>query len=109
MYIAMKRSDTPLYAKLACGLCVWYALSPLDLVPDFIPFFGAVDDIIILPFLLWLSVKLVPDEIMKECEREAEEIWDSPLQRKKRYVIPVLIIWGLFLLWIWHVVKSFMY
>ena len=52
MYIAMKRSDTPLYSKLACGLFVYYALSPLDLIPDFIPVLGALDDFIILPFLM---------------------------------------------------------
>ena len=106
MYIAMKRSDTPLYAKLACAMCVWYALSPLDLVPDFIPVLGAVDDIVIMPFLIWLSIKLMPADIMAECEAEAEEIWTGDARRKKRYALPVLAIWCLLLLWMWHTVAK---
>ena len=74
VFLAMRRPDTPLYAKLAGGLFVYYALSPLDLIPDFIPLLGRADDMIILPFLAWLSFKLVPDEIMQECMREAENM-----------------------------------
>ena len=98
MYIAMKRSDTPLYAKLACGLCVYYVLSPLDVIPDFIPVLGMVDDVVILPFLLWLAVKLMPADIMAECLAQAQSDWHTA--NKKRYMIPVLVIWAVLLLWL---------
>ncbi len=100
MYIAMKRVDTPLYAKLACGLCVYYALSPLDIVPDFIPVLGAVDDVIILPFLMWLSMKLMPADIMEECMLQAVEEWQG--DKKKRYMLPVIAVWILLLIWVWN-------
>ncbi|MBR4035352.1 MAG: DUF1232 domain-containing protein [Oscillospiraceae bacterium] len=100
MYIAIKRDDTPLYAKLACGLCVYYVLSPLDIVPDFIPVLGAVDDVAVLPFLIWLSVKLMPDDIMEECMRQTKEDWQA--DKKKRYMLPVLAVWLIILLWAWH-------
>ena len=58
MFIAMRRSDTPLYAKIACGMLVWYVLSPIDVIPDFIPVLGMVDDFVILPFLMALCVCL---------------------------------------------------
>lgn len=103
MYIAMKRSDTPLYAKLACGLCVYYALSPLDIIPDFVPVLGAVDDVVIMPFLLWLAIKLMPEDIMAECEAQAREAWENS-GMKKRYMIPVLVVWALLLFWLWNLI-----
>ncbi len=101
MYIAMKRSDTPLYAKLACGLCVYYALSPLDIIPDFVPVLGAVDDVVVMPFLLWLAVKLMPEDIMAECTEQAKEEMQD-VQKKKRHMIPVLMVWVLLLFWGWN-------
>ena len=107
MYIAIRRADTPLYAKIACGLCVWYVLSPLDLVPDFIPVLGAVDDVIVLPFLMWLSVKLMPEDILEECKAQAKSLDPSDKKTKKRYMIPVLSVWALLLFWVFKLVYRF--
>ena len=107
MYIAIKRPDTPLYAKIACGLCVYYVLSPLDLVPDFIPVLGAVDDVLVLPFLLWLSVKLMPEDILNECKQQAKDIDHADRKTKKRYMIPVLAVWALLLFWAYNLVVKF--
>lgn len=100
MFLALHRKDTPLYAKLACGLCVYYVLSPVDLIPDFIPVLGALDDMAILPFLIWLSFKMVPDDIMDECLKQSAEIWQEGGERKMRYAIPIFIVWGLLAFWI---------
>ena len=104
MYIAMKRDDTPLYAKLACGLCVFYAVSPLDIIPDFVPVLGAVDDVVVLPFLMWLAVKLMPQDIMDRCIAQAQQDM-TEIESKKRYMLPVLFVWGLLILWCWHLVN----
>ena len=98
VFLAMRRPDTPLYAKLAGGLFVYYALSPLDLIPDFIPLLGRADDVIILPFLAWLSFKLVPDDIMNECMRQAENIQGGSFKQKMRYAVPVICVWLVILL-----------
>ena len=98
VFLAMRRPDTPLYAKLAGGLFVYYALSPLDLIPDFIPLLGRADDVIILPFLAWLSFKLVPDDIMNECMRQAENMQGGSFKQKMRYAIPVIWVWLVILL-----------
>ena len=108
MYIAMTRPDTPLYAKIAVGLCVWYALSPLDVVPDFIPVLGQVDDIIILPFLMWLALKLMPEDIMEECMQAVSENRTADTKFRKRYMIPVLAVWALLLFWIVNLVNTYM-
>ncbi|MBQ5326687.1 MAG: DUF1232 domain-containing protein, partial [Oscillospiraceae bacterium] len=80
----------------------------LDVVPDFIPVLGMVDDFVVLPFLMWLAVKLMPEDIMAECEAEAGEIWQHGGRIKKRYAIPVLAVWALLLFWIWTLIKQFM-
>ena len=63
---------TPWSAKVVLGLTLAYALSPVDLIPDFIPVLGYVDDLIIVPFGLWLAYVLVPRELWREHQREVE-------------------------------------
>lgn len=72
LYIAYKRSDVPFYAKLVSILVVGYALSPIDLIPDFIPVLGYVDDLILLPLGIALAIKLIPRDIMDECRQQSE-------------------------------------
>ena len=98
--LAMRRNDTPLYAKIAAGVCVFYALSPIDLIPDFIPVLGYLDDLIILPVLSWIAVRLIPKDIMEECTSQAEDIWQEGLQTRFRYALPVIIIWCLLAYWL---------
>lgn len=71
LFLAIKRRDTPLIAKILAGITVGYALSPIDIIPDFVPVLGYLDDIIILPLLIVWTVKLIPSEIMEECKFEA--------------------------------------
>ena len=93
LFLAMKRKDTPLIAKIAAGITVGYALSPIDLIPDFIPVLGYLDDLILLPLLIRLSVRLIPEEIMRECEAQAEGLWANGKPKKWRYAIPIIVIW----------------
>jgi uncharacterized membrane protein YkvA (DUF1232 family) len=57
-------------ARFFLGLLVAYALSPVDLIPDFIPVLGHLDDALILPLLVWLALRLVPREVLAECRKE---------------------------------------
>jgi uncharacterized membrane protein YkvA (DUF1232 family) len=95
MYLAYKRKDTPVIAKILIIITVGYALSPIDLIPDFIPVIGYLDDIIIVSFLIFLSIKLVPREIMDECREEAKDVWKNGKPKKWYYAIPIIIIWVL--------------
>ncbi len=70
--LASKRPDLPLYTRVLAGGVAIYALSPIDLIPDFIPIIGQVDDIILIPLGFLLAMKLIPEPIMKECRCEAE-------------------------------------
>jgi uncharacterized membrane protein YkvA (DUF1232 family) len=71
VFIALKRKDTPIIVKILALVTVAYALSPIDLIPDFIPVLGFLDDIIKLPGLVALIVKLMPSEVFEECRKEA--------------------------------------
>lgn len=62
----LKDSRTPKLSKFFLGLAVGYALNPIDLIPDFIPILGYLDDLVIVPVLIFIAVKLVPKEIMRK-------------------------------------------
>lgn len=70
LYKAYSHPKTPWYAKVAAGAALGYALSPIDLIPDFIPILGYLDDLIILPVLCVIAWKLIPEEILAEAESE---------------------------------------
>ncbi len=72
LWFAGKHPRTPWYAKGLGVFVVAYALSPIDLIPDFIPVLGYVDDMLLLPALIWLTVKLLPPEILAECRSQAD-------------------------------------
>ena len=73
LWFAGKNPRTPWYAKALGVFVVAYALSPIDLIPDFIPVLGYVDDVLLLPVLIWLAIRLLPPEVLAECRSQAEE------------------------------------
>jgi len=93
IFLAMGKKETPILAKIAAGITILYALSPIDIIPDFIPVLGYLDDLIILPILAALTVKLIPGEIMKNCIIEAGGLWKNGKPKKWYYAIPIVIIW----------------
>jgi uncharacterized membrane protein YkvA (DUF1232 family) len=93
LYLAYKRKDVSILAKILIFMAIGYALSPIDLIPDFIPIIGYLDDLLIVPFLIFLSMKLIPKEIMDECREEAKDLWKDGKPKKWYYAIPIIIIW----------------
>lgn len=100
VYLAYKNENTPIIAKVFAALTVGYALSPIDLIPDFIPIFGYLDDLIILPILIYIAIKLIPKEIMKECEEKSKDLWNEGKPKSWIYGLPVIIIWIMILLFL---------
>jgi uncharacterized membrane protein YkvA (DUF1232 family) len=96
VFIALKKKETPFPAKILAAVTVAYALSPVDLIPDFIPILGLLDDVILLPGLIALMIKLIPAEIFAECRKEAESLWPGGKPRNWYCALPVLLIWCLF-------------
>jgi len=104
VFLALKHKDTPLGAKILAAITIGYALSPIDLIPDFIPVIGYLDDLIILPALVVWTIKLIPPEVMAECREKSEGLWDNGKPKKWYYAIPIVIFWVLIILLI---VKTF--
>ena len=93
LVLATKHPRTPWYAR-ACGIVtLLYLLAPIDLIPDFIPVIGHLDDIILVPLGIWLTVKLIPKEVWAECEAEVAKREAQKLSKDWRGVLLVVGIW----------------
>jgi len=79
LWLAARDPRTPLAAKLLAGAVAGYALSPIDLIPDFIPVLGLLDDLVILPVGIWLALRLVPPEVLHQCRLRAAELAERPV------------------------------
>ena len=78
MWLAARDERTPLAAKLLAGAVAAYALSPIDLIPDFIPVLGLLDDLLIVPAGIWLVLKLIPTSLMAEFRERAARLAERP-------------------------------
>jgi uncharacterized membrane protein YkvA (DUF1232 family) len=94
VYLASRDPRVPWYVKWLAMAVAGYALSPIDLIPDFIPVVGYLDDLIIVPLGIWLVVSLVPDGIMAECRAKADIAGQRPISRTGMIVIIVLWLAG---------------
>ena len=95
LYLAARDSRTPWYAKLIVAAIVAYALSSIDLIPDFVPVLGYLDDLIFIPLGITLAIKLIPDSILAECRTHAQET----MQNGK----PVSWVAGTVIIFIWFI------
>lgn len=96
LWFARRHPRTPLAAKALGLFVVAYALSPIDLIPDFIPVLGYLDDVILLPALIWLTVKMLPDVVLMEC-RQMAQAWIAAQGTKPQ------VRWGaalIFVIWL---------
>ena len=93
LFIAMKKKETPIAAKIVAGLTIAYALSPIDLIPDFIPVLGYLDDVILLPSLAALAIRLIPPEVFDKCREEADGLWTGGKPKKWYFALPIVLLW----------------
>src|SRR5512146_2149103 len=83
LYLAYQDRRTPWYARLVAICVVGYLFSPIDLIPDFIPVLGYVDDLVLVPLGIALAIKLIPHDVLAECQARAETAMqtDKPVNR----------------------------
>lgn len=95
LWFAAKNPRTPWYAKALGALVVAYALSPIDLIPDFVPVLGYVDDVLLLPGLILLAIKLLPVDVLAECRGQADA-WMASKGMKpssRAGAVMVVVLW----------------
>ena len=91
LYLAARDPRTPWYAKAFAAMVVAYALSPLDLIPDFIPVIGYLDDLLLVPLGLWIAMRLIPPDVIEDCRNRAATLEERPTSRAAAFA--VVSIW----------------
>ncbi len=99
--MAYRDERVPWYAKLFTMLVVAYAFSPIDLIPDFIPILGYLDDLILVPLGVYLALKLIPKEVLEDCKRKVEE--RQITSKPKNWITGIIIITLWILVFVWAV------
>ncbi len=94
LYLACRHPRTPWYAKALTGVVVAYAFSPIDLIPDFIPVLGYMDDLVLIPLGVALVMKMIPGDVMEACRAQAqiEMSGEKPVNKIAAGVI--ILIWA---------------
>ena len=105
LWFCTRHPRTPFLAKALAAAIVAYAFSPIDLIPDFIPVLGYLDELILLPAGIWLVVKLVPEDVLEECRVQAARWLEEKKSGPRSYLGAVFIValWlaALWLAWRW--------
>jgi uncharacterized membrane protein YkvA (DUF1232 family) len=89
VYYACRDPRVRIPPKIIIGICVAYALSPIDLIPDFIPVLGYLDDLVIIPALIGLAIKLIPREVFAEAKERADR---EPIALGKNWAFAVVFV-----------------
>ncbi len=103
LWLAARDKRVPWHAKALAGAVAAYALSPIDLIPDFIPVVGYLDDLLIVPAGIWLAIRLVPADVLAEHRRTAADMTSRPVSRAGMAAIVVIWVLGAVLLLDWLV------
>lgn len=101
LWIAARDPRVPWYAKALAAAVAAYALSPIDLIPDFVPVLGYLDDLLLVPAGIWLVVKLIPTPLMAEFREMAARRADKPASRAGAVFVVLLWMAGLVLAYLW--------
>jgi len=105
LYLAARHPGTPWHAKLLVAAIAAYALSPIDLIPDFIPVLGYLDDLILIPLGIALAVRMIPQPILEECRARAQDIAARGRPVSRIAGAAIVVLWialgGLCAMWIY--------
>jgi uncharacterized membrane protein YkvA (DUF1232 family) len=93
LYLAYRDPRTPWYAKVFAALIVGYVFSPMDPIPDFIPGVGLLDEMVVVPIGVWMAAKVIPQEVMEECQEKAREVAEGEKPVSRVAAAVVVTIW----------------
>jgi uncharacterized membrane protein YkvA (DUF1232 family) len=93
LYLAYRDPRVPWYARLLAAVVVGYAFCPIDLIPDFVPVLGYLDDLLLVPLGIWLALKLIPPEVMAEARERARQAMAAGKPVNRAAAVVVVSIW----------------
>lgn len=97
VFLAYAHPETPWYAKVWLIFVISYAMSPIDLIPDFIPILGLLDDLILIPLGIAIAIKIIPKHIWEECKAQTENGVSVPLVYRYIGTVVIVLLWGVLL------------
>jgi len=107
LYIATRDPRAPWYAKAFLGLVVAHTFSPIDLIPDFIPVLGYLDDLVVTPLGIALALRMIPPEVMSDARRQAEALLQQGKPISRAGAIMVVAIWLVIIIAVvWSIVRA---
>jgi len=110
LWFCRRDPRTPLSAKIMAAAVVAYAFSPIDLIPDFIPVIGYLDDLILIPLGIYATIRLIPPAVLADARREADD-WLARRQAKPRNywaAAAIVLVWVAVAYWAWTVVRDWL-
>ncbi len=93
LYLAYRDPRVPWYAKAFVALVVGYALSPIDLIPDFIPVLGYLDDLVLIPLGVAVALKMIPEKVMEDCRIRSKEVMSKKKPINRVAAVVIICIW----------------
>jgi uncharacterized membrane protein YkvA (DUF1232 family) len=106
LWFAYRHPRTPWYAKLWAAVIMGYGFSPIDLIPDFIPLLGYLDDLILLPAGIWLAIRMIPTDVWLDSQEKARMWFESNKGKPKNWTFAALIVlcWTMLLIVILYII-----
>ncbi len=93
LYLAIRDPRVPLFARIFAGLVVGYAFSPIDLIPDFVPILGYLDDLILIPLGIKIAISMIPENVMIESRNKAQDIISQGKPVNRAAAVIIILIW----------------
>jgi uncharacterized membrane protein YkvA (DUF1232 family) len=93
IYLACKDPRVPWYARVFAGCVAGYAFSPIDLIPDPIPVLGYLDDLVLIPLGIWLTLKMIPADVLRECRLRAEDVMRQGRPANRTAAVIIVAVW----------------
>ncbi|HAD06961.1 MAG TPA: hypothetical protein DCE76_07350 [Anaerolineaceae bacterium] len=107
LYIAARDPRVPWYAKVFLGLVVAHTFSPIDLIPDFVPVLGYLDDLIITPLGIVLALRMIPQEVMADARRQSEELIQQGKPISRVGAVLVIVVWlAILAIMVWWIARA---
>ncbi len=100
LFLAYKDPRVPWYAKAFSACVVAYAFSPIDLIPDFVPVLGYLDDLVLVPLGIALAIKMIPVEVLVECRERAEAVMAQGKPVNKTAAVVIILLWAAIIAWV---------
>ncbi len=106
LLVALKHPHVPMHSKMLIIIALAYALSPIDIIPDFIPILGYLDDAVIVPFLFYVAIHSIPQSVFYQCKQQAKKAFNKSIVFMVLGLLLAVLFWGFMALLLFILIKT---